>query len=136
MAFFNEIGEDGYETRKGQEYRDERLLCTDGADETAKIGLSAIFVCLSHALPAADACTVAPESADAVSPVELTVGAPDRLDVLRLNFLLDLGQRSLGASATAHQGTTSGRRRNRLLTSARSGVLFGHVGDGTRVLHG
>ncbi|WP_424851619.1 alpha/beta hydrolase [Streptomyces sp. SAI-129] len=42
--------------------------------------------CPSRSLPTADACTAAPENADAVSPVELTVGAPDRLGVLRLNF--------------------------------------------------
>ncbi|MEU9518754.1 alpha/beta fold hydrolase [Streptomyces sp. NPDC048224] len=42
--------------------------------------------CPSRALPTADACTAAPENADAVSPVELTVGDPDRLGVLRLNF--------------------------------------------------
>ncbi|WP_329169030.1 alpha/beta hydrolase [Streptomyces sp. NBC_01267] len=42
--------------------------------------------CPSRVLPTADACTAAPENANAVSPVELTVGAPDRLGVLRLNF--------------------------------------------------
>ncbi|MGW3523283.1 alpha/beta hydrolase [Streptomyces olivaceus] len=42
--------------------------------------------CPSRVLPTADACTAAPENADAVSPVELTVGDPDRLGVLRLNF--------------------------------------------------
>ncbi|WP_405801989.1 alpha/beta hydrolase [Streptomyces sp. NBC_01506] len=42
--------------------------------------------CPSRALPTADACTAAPENANAVSPVELTVGDPDRLGVLRLNF--------------------------------------------------
>lgn len=42
--------------------------------------------CPSRTLPTADACTAAPENADAVSPVELTVGDPDRLGVLRLNF--------------------------------------------------
>ncbi|WP_435880577.1 alpha/beta hydrolase [Streptomyces flaveolus] len=42
--------------------------------------------CPSRILPTADACTAAPENADAVSPVELTVGDPDRLGVLRLNF--------------------------------------------------
>nr|WP_237536613.1 alpha/beta fold hydrolase [Streptomyces sp. SID5785] len=42
--------------------------------------------CPSRVLPTADACTAAPENANAVSPVELTVGDPDRLGVLRLNF--------------------------------------------------
>lgn len=42
--------------------------------------------CPSRALPTADACTAAPENADAVSPVELIVGDLDRLGVLRLNF--------------------------------------------------
>lgn len=42
--------------------------------------------CPNRALPTADACTAAPENADAVSPVELTVGDPERLGVLRLNF--------------------------------------------------
>lgn len=42
--------------------------------------------CPSRVMPSADACTEAPENADAVSPVELTVGDPDRLGVLRLNF--------------------------------------------------
>lgn len=42
--------------------------------------------CPSRALPTADACTAAPENANAVSPVELTVGDPERLGVLRLNF--------------------------------------------------
>ncbi|WP_186831998.1 hypothetical protein [Streptomyces sp. ISID311] len=44
VTLFSEIGEDGYETRKIQEYRDGRLLRTDGADETAEIGLSEIPV--------------------------------------------------------------------------------------------
>ncbi|MWK38746.1 alpha/beta fold hydrolase [Actinomadura sp. J1-007] len=42
--------------------------------------------CPSRVLPTADACTAAPENANAVSPVELMVGDPDRLGVLRLNF--------------------------------------------------
>lgn len=42
--------------------------------------------CPSRGLPTADACTAAPENANAVSPVELTVGDPERLGVLRLNF--------------------------------------------------
>ncbi|MEU9171629.1 alpha/beta hydrolase [Streptomyces sp. NPDC048420] len=42
--------------------------------------------CPSSALPTADACTAAPENADAVSPVELMVGDQGRLGVLRLNF--------------------------------------------------
>ncbi|MFI9835117.1 alpha/beta fold hydrolase [Streptomyces sp. NPDC051913] len=42
--------------------------------------------CPSRTLPTADACTAAPENANAVSPVELTVGDPDQLGVLRLNF--------------------------------------------------
>ncbi|MCF3175134.1 hypothetical protein IPZ61_17645 [Streptomyces sioyaensis] len=44
VTLFSEIGEDGYETRKIQEYRDGRLLRTDGSDETAEIGLSEIPV--------------------------------------------------------------------------------------------
>ncbi|MGW5604882.1 DUF6881 domain-containing protein [Streptomyces sp. NPDC003753] len=44
VVFFSEIGDDGYETRKVQEYRDGRILCTDGTDETAEIGLSEIPV--------------------------------------------------------------------------------------------
>ncbi|MFI0907305.1 DUF6881 domain-containing protein [Streptomyces sioyaensis] len=43
-TLFSEIGEDGYETRKIQEYRDGRLLRTDGTDETTEIGLSEIPV--------------------------------------------------------------------------------------------
>ncbi|MEU1475202.1 alpha/beta hydrolase [Streptomyces sp. NPDC005760] len=42
--------------------------------------------CPSRALPTADACTAAPENANAVSPVELMVGDLDELGVLRLNF--------------------------------------------------
>ncbi|MDQ1018873.1 pimeloyl-ACP methyl ester carboxylesterase [Streptomyces afghaniensis] len=42
--------------------------------------------CPSRALPTADACTAAPENTNAVSPVELMVGDPDQLGVLRLNF--------------------------------------------------
>lgn len=42
--------------------------------------------CPSRALPTADACTAAPENANAVSPVELMVGDQDQLGVLRLNF--------------------------------------------------
>ncbi|SMQ13767.1 Pimeloyl-ACP methyl ester carboxylesterase [Streptomyces sp. Ag82_O1-12] len=42
--------------------------------------------CPSRALPTADACTAAPENANAVSPVEIMVGDPNRLGVLRLNF--------------------------------------------------
>lgn len=42
--------------------------------------------CPSRVLPSADACTAAPENANAVSPVELVVGDQDRLGVLRLNF--------------------------------------------------
>ncbi|MFF7704339.1 DUF6881 domain-containing protein [Streptomyces lydicus] len=44
VTLFSEIGEDGYETRKVQEYRDGRLLRTDGSDETAEIGLSEVPV--------------------------------------------------------------------------------------------
>ncbi|MFC9995560.1 DUF6881 domain-containing protein [Nocardia sp. NPDC127526] len=44
IVIFSEIAEDGYETRKVQEYRDGRLLRTDGTDETAEIGLSEIPV--------------------------------------------------------------------------------------------
>ncbi|MFJ6607067.1 DUF6881 domain-containing protein [Streptomyces lydicus] len=40
VTLFSEIDEEGYETRKVQEYRDQRLLRTDGSDETAEIGLS------------------------------------------------------------------------------------------------
>ncbi|MFT2018875.1 alpha/beta hydrolase [Streptomyces sp. 796.1] len=47
--------------------------------------------CPSRAMPTADACTAAPENANAVSPVELTVGDPDRLGVLRLNFRTGVG---------------------------------------------
>lgn len=42
--------------------------------------------CPSRALSTADARTAAPENANAVSPVEPTVGDPDRVGVLRLNF--------------------------------------------------
>ncbi|QEU97769.1 alpha/beta hydrolase [Streptomyces kanamyceticus] len=42
--------------------------------------------CPSRVLPTADACTAAPENANAVSPVELMVGDADRLGALRLNF--------------------------------------------------
>ncbi|MFF7232793.1 DUF6881 domain-containing protein [Streptomyces sioyaensis] len=44
VALFSEIGKDGHEARKIQEYRDGRLLRTDGTDETAEIGLSEIPV--------------------------------------------------------------------------------------------
>ncbi|MFG2399428.1 DUF6881 domain-containing protein [Streptomyces lydicus] len=44
IVLFSEIGEDGYETRKVQEYRDGRRLRTDGTDETREIGLSEIPV--------------------------------------------------------------------------------------------
>ncbi|MGX7761082.1 DUF6881 domain-containing protein [Streptomyces angustmyceticus] len=44
VTLFSEIGEDGYETRKVQEYRDGHLLRTDGTNETAEIGLSEIPV--------------------------------------------------------------------------------------------
>ncbi|MGW9044560.1 DUF6881 domain-containing protein [Streptomyces lydicus] len=44
VTLFSEIGEDGYERRKVQEYREGRLLRTDGSDETAEIGLSEIPV--------------------------------------------------------------------------------------------
>lgn len=44
VVFFSEIGDDGYETRKVQEYRDGRLLRTNGDHETAEIGLSEIPV--------------------------------------------------------------------------------------------
>ncbi|MFE2161921.1 DUF6881 domain-containing protein [Streptomyces lydicus] len=40
VTLFSKIGEDGYETHKVQEYRDGRLLRTDGSAETADIGLS------------------------------------------------------------------------------------------------
>ncbi|MYT31950.1 MULTISPECIES: hypothetical protein [unclassified Streptomyces] len=44
VILFSEIGDDGYEIRKVQEYRDGRLLYTDGTNETAEIGLSEIPV--------------------------------------------------------------------------------------------
>ncbi|WP_155055603.1 DUF6881 domain-containing protein [Streptomyces blattellae] len=44
VVFFSEIGEDGYETRKVQEYRDGRLLYTDGSNDNTAIGLSEIPV--------------------------------------------------------------------------------------------
>lgn len=44
VVIFNEIGEGGYETRKVQEYRNGRLLRTDGTDETDEIGLGEIPV--------------------------------------------------------------------------------------------
>ncbi|MGC0338352.1 DUF6881 domain-containing protein [Streptomyces sp. SLBN-8D4] len=44
VAFFSEIGDDGYETRKVQKYRDGRILRTDGSDENSEIGLSEIPV--------------------------------------------------------------------------------------------
>ncbi|MFI7094973.1 DUF6881 domain-containing protein [Streptomyces lydicus] len=44
VTLFSENGEDGYETRKVQEYRDGRLLRTDGSAETADIGLSEVPV--------------------------------------------------------------------------------------------
>ncbi len=41
---FSEIGEDGYETRKIQGYRDGRLLRADDLHETSEVGLSEIPV--------------------------------------------------------------------------------------------
>ncbi|MEU5430524.1 hypothetical protein AB0H73_33670 [Streptomyces olivoreticuli] len=44
VVFFSEIGSDGYETRKIQQYRDGRLLKADQFHETGEIGLSEIPV--------------------------------------------------------------------------------------------
>ncbi|MGW2344538.1 DUF6881 domain-containing protein [Streptomyces sp. NPDC001661] len=44
ITFFSEIGSDGYETRKVQEYKDGRQLRTDGTDEAREIGLSEVPV--------------------------------------------------------------------------------------------
>ena len=44
IVLFSEIGEDGYETRKIQLYRDGRLLKADEAHENGTIGLSEIPV--------------------------------------------------------------------------------------------
>lgn len=44
IRFFSEIGADGYEIRKVQEYRDGRKLKADSLHETGEIGLSEIPV--------------------------------------------------------------------------------------------
>ncbi len=44
VTLFSEIGEDGYEVRKIQRYRDGRLLKADSSHETGEIGLSEIPV--------------------------------------------------------------------------------------------
>ena len=44
VTLLSEIGEDGYEVRKIQQYRDGRLLKADSHHETAEIGLSEIPV--------------------------------------------------------------------------------------------
>ncbi|WP_253915898.1 hypothetical protein [Streptomyces sp. NRRL S-31] len=43
-GFYSEIGDDGYEVRKVQRYRDGRQLRADSSHETAEIGLSEIPV--------------------------------------------------------------------------------------------
>ncbi|MFF0781309.1 DUF6881 domain-containing protein [Streptomyces sp. NPDC003720] len=43
-TLFNEIGDDGYEVRKVQHYRDGRKLKADALHESAEIGLSEIPV--------------------------------------------------------------------------------------------
>ncbi|WP_251074888.1 hypothetical protein [Streptomyces sp. ISL-12] len=43
-TFFSEIGDDGYEMRKIQKYRDGRLLKADRNHETSHIGLSEVPV--------------------------------------------------------------------------------------------
>ncbi|MFF3762655.1 DUF6881 domain-containing protein [Streptomyces sp. NPDC001922] len=44
VTLYNEIGDDGYEVRKVQEYRDGRLLKADASHECADIGLGEIPV--------------------------------------------------------------------------------------------
>ncbi|MER5830981.1 hypothetical protein ABT116_09115 [Streptomyces sp. NPDC002130] len=44
IRFYSEIGEDGYEVRKVQEYRDGRKLKADALHESGEIGLSEIPV--------------------------------------------------------------------------------------------
>ncbi|MFG2023820.1 DUF6881 domain-containing protein [Streptomyces sp. NPDC048825] len=44
IRFYSEIGEDGYEVRKVQLYRDGRKLKTDALHESGEIGLSEIPV--------------------------------------------------------------------------------------------
>lgn len=44
VAFFSAIGEDGYEVRKVQEYRDGRRLRTDAQHESGDVWLSEIPV--------------------------------------------------------------------------------------------
>ncbi|MCD7438852.1 DUF6881 domain-containing protein [Streptomyces lincolnensis] len=44
IRFYSEIGDDGYEVRKIQEYRDGRKLKADESHEAGEIGLSEIPV--------------------------------------------------------------------------------------------
>ncbi|MGD6753982.1 DUF6881 domain-containing protein [Streptomyces sp. BH105] len=44
IRFYSEIGPDGYEIRKVQQYRDGRRLKSDALHETGEIGLSEIPV--------------------------------------------------------------------------------------------
>ncbi|WP_240139259.1 DUF6881 domain-containing protein [Streptomyces sp. MUM 178J] len=44
VVLYSEIGDDGYEVRKVQEYRDGRVLRADSLHDTAEIGLSEIPV--------------------------------------------------------------------------------------------
>ncbi|WP_308297194.1 MULTISPECIES: hypothetical protein [unclassified Streptomyces] len=44
VIFYSEIGEDGYEVRKVQRYRDGRTLKADELHESGEIGLSEIPV--------------------------------------------------------------------------------------------
>ncbi|WP_212762202.1 DUF6881 domain-containing protein [Nocardia uniformis] len=44
VIIFSEIANNGYEVRKVQQYRDGRLLRTDGSNENAEVGLSEIPV--------------------------------------------------------------------------------------------
>ncbi|MER7479978.1 hypothetical protein ABTX60_20490 [Streptomyces sp. NPDC126510] len=44
IRFYSEIGEDGYEVRKVQRYRDGRRLKADALHESGEIGLSEIPV--------------------------------------------------------------------------------------------
>lgn len=44
VTFYSEIGEDGYEVRKVQRYRDGRLLKADSGHESGEVGLSEIPV--------------------------------------------------------------------------------------------
>jgi hypothetical protein len=44
IRFYSEVGEDGYEVRKVQHYRDGRKLKADASHESREIGLSEIPV--------------------------------------------------------------------------------------------